>query len=157
MTTSLARANSWKRCRPDRRGHLPIVPTWRWSARLRTPPRGSSAGKLPSSTPVATTNRLRSDEQNGHPVLLLSWDAHGTWRDRLTVADITTRVRGLDAEALHPARLHLSRVAHDEDEPRLLLRLQRTGRGRRKCQVVLAAEITQEATDVHQLVISVFT
>ena len=33
-----------------------------------------------------------------HPVLLLSWDAHGTWRDRVTVADITTRVRGLDAE-----------------------------------------------------------
>jgi mRNA interferase MazF len=30
--------------------------------------------------------------------LLLSWDAHGTWRDRVTVADITTRVRGLDAE-----------------------------------------------------------
>ena len=33
-----------------------------------------------------------------HPVLLLSWDAHGTWRDRVTVADITTRARGLDAE-----------------------------------------------------------
>lgn len=33
-----------------------------------------------------------------HPVLLLSWDAHGDWRDRITVADITTRVRGLDAE-----------------------------------------------------------
>ena len=33
-----------------------------------------------------------------HPVLLLSWDAHGTWRDRVTVADITTQVRGLDAE-----------------------------------------------------------
>ncbi|MHB1526210.1 MAG: type II toxin-antitoxin system PemK/MazF family toxin [Candidatus Dormibacteria bacterium] len=32
------------------------------------------------------------------PVLLLSWDAHGDWRDRVTVADITTRVRGLDAE-----------------------------------------------------------
>jgi mRNA interferase MazF len=33
-----------------------------------------------------------------HPVLLLSWDAHGDWRDRVTVAEITTRVRGLDAE-----------------------------------------------------------
>lgn len=33
-----------------------------------------------------------------HPVLLLSWDAHGNWRDRVTVADITTRARGLDAE-----------------------------------------------------------
>ncbi len=33
-----------------------------------------------------------------HPVLLLSWDAHGNWRDRVTVADVTTRVRGLDAE-----------------------------------------------------------
>lgn len=33
-----------------------------------------------------------------HPVLLLSWDAHGDWRDRVTVADITTHVRGLDAE-----------------------------------------------------------
>lgn len=33
-----------------------------------------------------------------HPVLLLSWDAHGNWRERVTVADITTRVRGLDAE-----------------------------------------------------------
>lgn len=38
------------------------------------------------------------------PVLLLSWDAHGEWRDRVTVADVTTRVRGLDAEvALGPA------------------------------------------------------
>lgn len=33
-----------------------------------------------------------------HPVLLLSWDAHGDWRDRVTVADISTHVRGLDAE-----------------------------------------------------------
>ncbi|MGH8999640.1 MAG: type II toxin-antitoxin system PemK/MazF family toxin [Acidimicrobiia bacterium] len=33
-----------------------------------------------------------------HPVLLLSWDSHGEWRDRVTVADVTTRVRGLDAE-----------------------------------------------------------
>ena len=33
-----------------------------------------------------------------HPVLLLSWDAHGDWRSRVTVADITTNVRGLDAE-----------------------------------------------------------
>lgn len=33
-----------------------------------------------------------------HPVLLLSWDAHGNWRDRVTVADVTARVRGLDAE-----------------------------------------------------------
>ncbi len=31
-------------------------------------------------------------------MLLLSWDAHGNWRDRVTVADITTRIRGLDAE-----------------------------------------------------------
>lgn len=37
-------------------------------------------------------------------MLLLSWDAHGEWRDRVTVADVTTRVRGLDAEvALGPA------------------------------------------------------
>jgi mRNA interferase MazF len=33
-----------------------------------------------------------------HPVLLLSWDAYGNWRDRVTVADITTRARRLDAE-----------------------------------------------------------
>lgn len=33
-----------------------------------------------------------------HPVLLLSWDAHGDWRDRVTVAEITSTVRGLDAE-----------------------------------------------------------
>jgi len=33
-----------------------------------------------------------------HPVLLLSWDSHGSWRDRVTVADVTTRARGLDAE-----------------------------------------------------------
>ena len=39
-----------------------------------------------------------------HPVLLLSWDAHGDWRDRVTVADVTTHMRGLDAEvALGPA------------------------------------------------------
>lgn len=31
-------------------------------------------------------------------MLLLSWDAHGDWRDRVTVADVTTRARGLDAE-----------------------------------------------------------
>lgn len=38
-----------------------------------------------------------------HPVLLLSWDAHGDWRDRVTVADVTTHARGLDAEvALGP-------------------------------------------------------
>ena len=39
-----------------------------------------------------------------HPVLLLSWDAHGDWRDRVTVADITTHVRGLDAEVPLRAR-----------------------------------------------------
>lgn len=33
-----------------------------------------------------------------HAVLLLSWDAYGNWRDRVTVADITTHARGLDAE-----------------------------------------------------------
>lgn len=33
-----------------------------------------------------------------HPVLLLSWDAHGTWRDRVTVTEITRTVRELDAE-----------------------------------------------------------
>jgi mRNA interferase MazF len=39
-----------------------------------------------------------------HPVLLLSWDAHGDWRDRVTVAAVTTRARGLDAEVtLGPA------------------------------------------------------
>jgi mRNA interferase MazF len=32
------------------------------------------------------------------PVLLLSWDTHGNWRSRVTVADITTVIRGLDAE-----------------------------------------------------------
>jgi mRNA interferase MazF len=31
-------------------------------------------------------------------VLLLSWDAAHRFRDRVTVAPITTRVRGLDAE-----------------------------------------------------------
>jgi mRNA interferase MazF len=37
-------------------------------------------------------------------VLLLSWDAHGEWRDRVTVADVTTTARGLDAEVpLSPA------------------------------------------------------
>lgn len=35
-----------------------------------------------------------------HPVLLLSWDAHGDWRERVTIADITTRVRDLDAEVV---------------------------------------------------------
>lgn len=33
-----------------------------------------------------------------HPILLLSWDPHGNWRDRVTVTDITIRTRGLDAE-----------------------------------------------------------
>jgi mRNA interferase MazF len=31
-------------------------------------------------------------------VLLLSWDARYRFRDRVTVAPITTRIRGLDAE-----------------------------------------------------------
>jgi mRNA interferase MazF len=34
------------------------------------------------------------------PVLLLSWDAGLGIRDRVTVAPITTRIRGLDAEVL---------------------------------------------------------
>jgi len=39
-----------------------------------------------------------------HPVLLLSWDAHGSWRHQVTVADITTKVRGIRAEVpLTPA------------------------------------------------------
>jgi mRNA interferase MazF len=33
-----------------------------------------------------------------HPVLLLSWDAHGDWRDQVTVAEVTSTIRGLDAE-----------------------------------------------------------
>jgi mRNA interferase MazF len=33
-----------------------------------------------------------------HPVLLLSWDAHADWRDQVTVAEITSKMRGLDAE-----------------------------------------------------------
>jgi mRNA interferase MazF len=33
-----------------------------------------------------------------HPVLLLSWDAHGHWRDRVTVAQVTRTIRKLDAE-----------------------------------------------------------
>lgn len=37
--------------------------------------------------------------QQRHPVLLLSWDAHGrTGRDQITVAEVTRTVRGLDAE-----------------------------------------------------------
>jgi len=33
-----------------------------------------------------------------HLVLLLSWDAHADWRDRVTVAEVTRTIRGLDAE-----------------------------------------------------------
>jgi mRNA interferase MazF len=33
-----------------------------------------------------------------HPVLLLSWDAHARSRQKVTVADITTNARGVDAE-----------------------------------------------------------
>ena len=35
-----------------------------------------------------------------HPVLLLSWDAHGDWRDRVTVALISSTIRGHDAEVV---------------------------------------------------------
>jgi mRNA-degrading endonuclease toxin of MazEF toxin-antitoxin module len=35
---------------------------------------------------------------NRHPVLLLSWDAHRDWRDRVTVAEITGTERGIDSE-----------------------------------------------------------
>ena len=33
-----------------------------------------------------------------HPVVLLSWDADDDFRDLITVAQVTTRQRGLDAE-----------------------------------------------------------
>jgi mRNA-degrading endonuclease toxin of MazEF toxin-antitoxin module len=33
-----------------------------------------------------------------HPVLLLSWDAHRDWRNRVTVAEVTSTGRQLDAE-----------------------------------------------------------
>jgi mRNA interferase MazF len=36
--------------------------------------------------------------QQRHRVLLLSWDAHGNWRNQITVALITSKERGLDAE-----------------------------------------------------------
>jgi mRNA-degrading endonuclease toxin of MazEF toxin-antitoxin module len=35
---------------------------------------------------------------NPRPVLVLSWDAHKNWRDRVTVAEITGTERGTDAE-----------------------------------------------------------
>jgi mRNA-degrading endonuclease toxin of MazEF toxin-antitoxin module len=35
-----------------------------------------------------------------HPVVLLSWDAHGDWRDQITVAGVTSVERGLDAEVI---------------------------------------------------------
>ncbi|TMC54249.1 MAG: type II toxin-antitoxin system PemK/MazF family toxin [Chloroflexi bacterium] len=39
-----------------------------------------------------------------HPVLLLSWDSGEDFRDQVTVAQITSTVRGLDAEVtLGPA------------------------------------------------------
>jgi mRNA interferase MazF len=39
-----------------------------------------------------------------HPVLLLSWDAHRPHRQKVTIADITTKVRGIEAEvALGPS------------------------------------------------------
>jgi mRNA interferase MazF len=43
-------------------------------------------------TPPPTTSRAP------HMVLLLSWDAGRGIRDRVTVAPITSRIRGLDAE-----------------------------------------------------------
>lgn len=54
----------------------------------------------PTGPPVRRAEVWWAERPPGqrHPVLLLSWDAHGTWRDRVTVAEITTRVRGLDAE-----------------------------------------------------------
>ncbi|MGH9128695.1 MAG: type II toxin-antitoxin system PemK/MazF family toxin [Acidimicrobiales bacterium] len=39
-----------------------------------------------------------------HPVVLLSWDSHGTWRDQVTIAVVTSSIRNVDAEvALGPA------------------------------------------------------
>jgi mRNA-degrading endonuclease toxin of MazEF toxin-antitoxin module len=35
-----------------------------------------------------------------HPVLLLSWDTHGDWRDRVTIAEITRTIRNVDAEVI---------------------------------------------------------
>lgn len=41
-----------------------------------------------------------ADEPPGepHPVLLLSWDSHGDWRDKITVAEITRTEHETDGE-----------------------------------------------------------
>jgi mRNA interferase MazF len=82
-----------------------------------------------------------------HPVLLLSWDAHGDWRDRVTVADVTTRIRGLDAEVLltgedgmpDPCVVNLDNLA---TVPRSILRSRITRlSSRRMAEVSLAAHL----------------
>lgn len=45
-----------------------------------------------------------------HLVLLLSWDAGYSFRDRVTVAPLTTQIRGLDAEVRLDHRDGLDRV-----------------------------------------------
>ncbi|MHB1444233.1 MAG: type II toxin-antitoxin system PemK/MazF family toxin [Acidimicrobiales bacterium] len=68
-----------------------------------------------------------------HPVLLLSWDAHGDWRDRVTVALITSTVRGHDAEVV---------LTRDDGMPRPsaanlddLVTIKRDRLGRRICEL----------------------
>jgi mRNA interferase MazF len=54
-----------------------------------------------------------------HPVVLLSWDAAFDFRDQITVAQVTTTVRGLDAEVhldekdglLRPCVVNLDAIA----------------------------------------------
>ncbi|HEV7465726.1 MAG TPA: type II toxin-antitoxin system PemK/MazF family toxin [Candidatus Dormibacteraeota bacterium] len=49
-----------------------------------------------------------------HAVLLLSWDAAHRFRDRITVAPITSTIRGLDAEVFldHRDGMHTGCVAN---------------------------------------------
>ena len=50
------------------------------------------------------------------------------------------------------AQIHRPRVTDDEDDRWLRLRLQRSGRGRRRSSVIVAHSVTNQATDVQQLV-----
>lgn len=47
---------------------------------------------------------------NPHPVVLLSWDSHLAFREQVTVAQVTSTQRGLDAEVLLDKRDGLPRV-----------------------------------------------
>ncbi len=74
-----------------------------WGAEMLAAQAEAAPGSPPGSRAVMVVGDAdvwwaAHPERRCCPVLLLSWDSHGTWREDITVAVVTTSERGLDAE-----------------------------------------------------------